>query len=690
MTWTKLSIRTTLMSAAAFMLVLALMIVALSGWWLMKTEAERQGENQAHALTQAYAGMIQSDIGQVIRNTETAKGTVEALVAQSDQVDRDRLGRVMTSILSTNPRAVGMAVAFEPNALDQKDADFTTHAYSDPTGRFVPYFFWDPNKKVATDKLTMTEAAGIGAWYTIPMKENRTLVTPPYLYPVNNVQVLMTTVTAILKRDGQSIGVITTDTGLSDISKTISTYRPFGQGRVLLIGGDNIWVAHQDAAQLGKPVKDADLLALVAKAKGQSFAETRVRLAGKDYLRTLMPVLLPGTTDHWYVVLEAPMAAVTASATKALNTLILLALGILGLAGVMVWIGSRALTQPIEKMTACMRRLADGEHRIEIYGRHYENEYGDMALALEVFQQSALEREALEAAQAEEARRQQERAAHVEAAISRFRGVMADMVVQMNASTAELSETSDTMTALASTSLNRAQSAAHASHEALGNVQSVAGAAEEMSAAIREIASQAARTTSVVSNAALSARQTNDKVGHLTEAANRIGEVMTLIRDIASQTNLLALNATIEAARAGDAGKGFAVVATEVKNLAEQTARATEEIAAQIEAIQVTTGESAEAIVGITRIIEEIDSYTSAIAAAVEEQGATTVEITSNVSSAAQGAQIVSSDIQQLTEAVYNTSTSSERVQGVSGRVAEASVRLRQEVDSFLKDVAAA
>jgi methyl-accepting chemotaxis protein len=227
-----------------------------------------------------------------------------------------------------------------------------------------------------------------------------------------------------------------------------------------------------------------------------------------------------------------------------------------------------------------------------------------------------------------------------------------------------------------------------ASNEASVNVETAATAAHELSGSIAEIAKQLTRTTDVVRATVGEAGATDRQIGGFAEAAQRIGDVVKLIRDIAGQTNLLALNATIEAARAGEAGRGFAVVASEVKSLAVQTAKATEEIAGQIQAVQGSSANAVEAIRGIAERMHEISSYTSAVASAVEEQNAATEEISHNVASAAQGTHLVVSVLTQVAGAATATRKSAETVLDASQSVEGAVANLRGEVEGFLHQVA--
>ena len=270
-------------------------------------------------------------------------------------------------------------------------------------------------------------------------------------------------------------------------------------------------------------------------------------------------------------------------------------------------------------------------------------------------------------------------------------GASMDTVAKTLASSAgELQSDAGSMAAAAEETSRQSTAVAAASEQASTNVQTVASAAEELSASIAEISRQVARSTSSTAQAVSDAERTNVQINSLAEAAQRIGDVVKLINDIAGQTNLLALNATIEAARAGEAGKGFAVVASEVKSLASQTAKATEEISTKIAQIQTATAESVKAVQVIGQTISEINAVSTTIAAAVEEQGAATQEIARNVQQASAGTTEVSSNVAGISQAAADTGQIATRVSGASRRISGKVDTLRGEVEKFLSGMKAA
>ena len=379
------------------------------------------------------------------------------------------------------------------------------------------------------------------------------------------------------------------------------------------------------------------------------------------------------------------------AAAKIALTVIVAALVIaISLGFVLAAVLNRAITRPIRALTRVMGSLADGNNDIEITGLQRGDEIGAMSRTVQIFKDNAVERERLRADRRIEETQRRERQQTIEGLIASFRETVQGLLASVGETASGLDDTARTLTETAQNSAQRAEETEEASTVASRNVSTVASATEELAASIREISDRVDRTTGVVEQATLGTRTTNDKVAGLAESAAKIGEVVTLIQAIAEQTNLLALNATIEAARAGDAGKGFAVVAAEVKELATQTSSATEEISAQIAAIQAATTESVDAIAGITRTMDEVNSYTGAIAAAVSQQGAATTDISQNVQQAAQGTEIVSTNIADLSGAVDQTAASAGQVVQASGELSSRTEELRREVDRFLADVAAA
>jgi PAS domain S-box-containing protein len=268
-----------------------------------------------------------------------------------------------------------------------------------------------------------------------------------------------------------------------------------------------------------------------------------------------------------------------------------------------------------------------------------------------------------------------------------FEGAVGEIIETVSSASTELEASAGTLTSTAERSQQVTTAVAAASEEAATNVQSVASATEEMASSVREISRQVQESARIATEAVDQAEKTNDRVGELSKAAGRIGDVVQLINTIAGQTNLLALNATIEAARAGDAGRGFAVVASEVKALAEQTAKATGEISQQIGSIQAATGESVEAIREIGLTIGRMSEIASIIAAAVEEQGAATQEIARNVQQAAQGTTEVSSNITDVQRGATETGSASSQVLSSAQSLATDSNRLKLEVAKFLNTV---
>ncbi|MBI3447137.1 MAG: MCP four helix bundle domain-containing protein [Magnetospirillum sp.] len=375
--------------------------------------------------------------------------------------------------------------------------------------------------------------------------------------------------------------------------------------------------------------------------------------------------------------------------TTALVNLLAAMLGASAAAG-LAWLIVREISGSVAAMVAAMTRLAEGDTNVDVPGAERRDEIGDMAKAVEVFKRNAGERLRLEAEEKASVARRQARQVRMDSLTGEFDRAVADLLRGVSSAASHMEETAQALTANAEQTQSQSAAVSAATEQASANVSTIAAASNELLASIHEIGAQVSRSADISSNAALEAARTNDKMASLSQTAGRVGEVVQLITDIASQTNLLALNATIEAARAGDAGKGFHVVANEVKNLANQTARATEEIATQIGAIQTETLDAVAAIRRITEVIGEINEMSSAIAGAVEEQGAAMQEVVRSVEQAAAGTGEVARNIVQVAEAADSTGRMALGARRAAGSLSTQSEGLRHSVESFLSGVRAA
>ena len=387
---------------------------------------------------------------------------------------------------------------------------------------------------------------------------------------------------------------------------------------------------------------------------------------------------------------EAGEAAAEA-ATRRASAVVLAALTALLLAIVLlsVLIG-RGIARPIIAVTASMRTLAGGDLTTALPANQRRDEIGIMIGTLARFRDGMVEAEQLRADQQAEQQRQIDRAARIGASIAGFETAIATVVGSVAAAATELQSTAQSMAGVSEESSRKSATVATASAQASRNVQTVAAAAEQLTASIHEINLQVAAATSIIADGVRQTADSNEQVQGLAANAEKIGDVVRIISGIAGQTNLLALNATIEAARAGEAGKGFAVVASEVKALATQTARATEEIAAQITAIQDATRLAAQSIQGVTQTIDRVSATATAIAAAVEEQGAATQEISRNVLEAAAGTGEVSASIAGASEAARQAGEAATHVLTASQELSENGETLKAQVDRVLIEVRAA
>lgn len=467
-----------------------------------------------------------------------------------------------------------------------------------------------------------------------------------------------------------------------ETAKTLTADNPAQQRRL-----DDLKAAID---QWQQTVAEREIALMAVPATVQAAREMEAGGAGKtsfDALRRIVGEILAMERDLLVSRSAEQDKAISASLMAAWIGMV----SAVALSGLLGFLLARGVSVPVIRISDVMRRLAANDKTVEVPFRDRGDEIGEMALAVQIFKENAIQMERLQVEQeAQKAKAEAERRAVMLKLADAFEARVKGVVDTVASAATEMQATASAMSGTAEETSRQAMVVASASEQASANVQTVASATEELSSSIQEIGRQVTNSSRIASQAVTETRRTSDTMQTLESAARQIGDVIQLINDIAGQTNLLALNATIEAARAGDAGKGFAVVASEVKTLATQTARATEDIQAKVNEIQSATGGAKLAVEGVEKTIATLNEIAGNIAAAIEQQGAATREISSNVQQAARGTQEVNNNISGVNQAAAEAGSAATQVLGSANGLSKEAETLRREVESFISTVRAA
>lgn len=489
--------------------------------------------------------------------------------------------------------------------------------------------------------------------------------------------------------DGSLLGVLAFQMPVGKINDIVTKTESLGEtSAAYLVGEDGLMRTNHRLVEGDIMLKDkVEEEAVDLALKGETGTVTAIDVHTKENsIMTYTPVSFHGT--KWAMVTEISEGEVLARFNEIHYIAVACSLSILFMIGLIsVWY-SRRLTKPIKDMVDTMKVLADGNNTVSVPSLERHDEIGDMAKAVQVFKENAMEMERMEAETVKnKAKAEDDRRNAMNRLADDFDKRTSSVIMSLTSASHQMQQTAERMTDASERTSEISSAVAAAATEADANVQTVAAAAEQLSASAREIAQQINTVATMANNASMEAESTSKEVKNLQEMAVSIGAVVGAIKEIAEQTNLLALNATIEAARAGEAGKGFAVVADEVKKLANETAQKTEEIDERVTAIQGAINSSVAAMDKIIRNVKSIDEATTSVTAAVEEQNAATGEIGRNVSEASSGTQQVSENIVSVQEKAYETGEASKTVLEAAGELSRLSTELQDQVTGFLSEI---
>ncbi len=658
-----------------------------------RDEGIETAKRAAAIMAKQQASHIQAELDVALDAARILAQTFSGIKDEEAEVElgREEVNSILKIVLVRNPLFVGTYTCWEPNVFDGMDRGYKYKPGHDATGRFIPYWNRDKSGNIMVEPLVDYDKEGDGDYYQLPKKTGNECLIDPYIYPLQGEDALLTSLIVPITVGDTFYGIAGVDLKLDFLQKLADEVDLY-DGTALFV-----LISHNGtlAAVTGKP----EIIGKHMKSVHEDFENNLSKIQkGKEIveikegaLDVYMPIKIGNTTTPWSVNFNIPIDKITAAADEQLQQATrdmwkMIGISILCVAAalVLLWFMAAGIVRPLTNVADMLKDISEGEgdltKRLEIKSR---DEVGLVAGYFNNF-------------------------------MEKLQGIIRDVAGNaetLSISSRELSNISENMSSGSEYTSGKANtvataaeemsanmnSVAAASEQASTNIGMVASAAEEMTATINEIAQNSEKARGITGNAVSQAKAASEKIDELGTAAKDIGKVTEAITEISEQTNLLALNATIEAARAGEAGKGFAVVANEIKELARQTADATQDIKGKIAGVQGSTSGATEQVDEISKVINDVNNIVSTIATAVEEQSVTTKEIAGNVTQAASGIQEVTEnvsqsssvteeiakDIVEVNQSAGEMSNSSSQVNMSAAELSNLAEQLKEMVDKF-------
>ncbi|MDY0163855.1 methyl-accepting chemotaxis protein [Desulfobotulus sp.] len=664
--------------------------------WLITSMASEQlfenGQRLAIEAAHRHGGVIKAKMEEPLDAARALAQMLGSIQGTKNAPDRSMVNALLHGLLAANENYWGIWAVWHPEAFDGKDSDFLHTPGSDDRGRFMPYWHRLSGKPELdlSDSSAYDENSPHGRWYWEPFRSGKEFITPPTAYEIGGKQIMLVSLSVPIRAEGRIVGVTGIDISMDHMSAIIAGVHPFGKeySYGFLLSNDGVGAAHPLEKAIGAHMRDFGIgeNIIQAVAHGKLITEYgRSALLGGRSFTVYAPIQLGNSQGPWSLGLAVSLDKVLEGSRRMRN--VSTALGIFSILVLFIlvyFIADRMIVRPIRMVAKNLREIAEGEgnltSRLPVQSG---DEIGLLALRFNGFMEKL---QSMMGQIQVNARNLGQTSQGLDAIASRMAGA-----------TEGTSQNAGRVAAAAQQMNSRVQAVAAAMEQASTNTLMVATASEEMTSTITEIATNSERARHISENAVTISKAASSHMQALEQAARQISSVTEAITDISDQTNLLALNATIEAARAGDAGKGFAVVAGEIKELARQTGKATQEIRERIEAVQGLTEETLKAMDEVVRVISEISDINGAIATAVEEQSAAVREIAGNISEASSGVQEVNTNISRISSVAHEIASDisevntqgdhlkneAQAVADNSGKLSELGAELTQLVGRF-------